>query len=74
MNGNLWKVEAQWWRPILTTAMSITFKRIEICRNWQFRGADHDDENDNYKEKKLTWMPVAAVPTNVHLDLLANGR
>ena len=74
MNGNLWKVEAQWRRLTLTRAMSITFKRIQICRNWQFRGADDDDENDKYKEKNFTWMPVAAVPTNVHLDLLANGK
>ena len=50
--------------------MTTAFKRIELSDNWQFRQAD-DDEQDSTGS---AWMPVARVPTNVHLDLLANGK
>ena len=50
--------------------MAEIFKRIDLCRNWQFRQADDDED----EEKGSAWMPVDRVPTNVHLDLLANGK
>lgn len=34
----------------------------DLTKDWQFSQADTDN-----------WLPVAKVPTNVHIDLLANG-
>ena len=48
----------------------MSLKRIYLTKNWHFRLAgERDDDKDI-----LGWMPVARVPTNVHLDLLANGK
>lgn len=32
-------------------------------KGWQFKQTDTED-----------WLPVARVPTNVHLDLIDNGK
>ena len=45
-----------------------SLRRIQLCSDWHFRQADDDEKDDR------VWMPVAKVPTNVHLDLLANGK
>jgi hypothetical protein len=36
----------------------------ELTKGWSFRQTDSEEE----------WAPVARVPSNVHLDLLANKR
>lgn len=35
----------------------------DLTEGWQFKQADTDE-----------WLPVARVPTNVHLDLLDNQK
>ena len=37
-----------------------------LTTGWSFKQTDAIDDN--------AWMPVANVPTNVHLDLVANGK
>ena len=63
--------------------MATAFKRVELSKNWQFRQADGDEQDNNSAsgsgsgsdvDADAAWMPVASVPTNVHLDLLANGK
>ena len=46
--------------------MASEFESIELSADWYFRQAGDGEES--------VWMPVAAVPTNVHLDLMANGK
>jgi len=38
----------------------------ELTKDWSFRQKDSEVEGP--------WLPVARVPTNVHLDLLANNK
>ncbi|KAI0019453.1 family 2 glycosyl hydrolase [Xylariomycetidae sp. FL0641] len=40
--------------------------RQQLKRGWMFRQADASSDDD--------WLSVAAVPSQVHLDLLANGK
>lgn len=37
--------------------------RVELHAGWEFK-EQHDDK----------WLPVAQVPTQVHMDLLANEK
>jgi len=37
-----------------------------LTSNWTFKQSDDTSEN--------VWLPVKRVPTNVHLDLIDNGR
>lgn len=46
---------------IMTEPMAVH----ELATGWQFRQADADNGD---------WLPVARVPTNVHLDLMANHK
>ena len=39
-------------------------RTIPIDKNWTFKQADNED---------FSFLPVAQFPTNVHLDLIANG-
>lgn len=54
--------------------MVTAFKRIELRKNWLFRQAGDNEHDDLDSDSDSAWMPVARVPTNVHLDLLANGK
>ncbi|KAI1426373.1 family 2 glycosyl hydrolase [Xylaria sp. FL1777] len=42
--------------------------RHELSDGWQFREADDGSSNEN------PWLPVQSVPTQVHMDLLANKK
>ena len=44
-----------------TTETSQALRVHELKESWQFKQTDLDN-----------WMPVKTVPTNVHLDLIAN--
>ncbi|KAI1330618.1 glycoside hydrolase family 2 protein [Xylariaceae sp. FL0255] len=44
----------------------MSYTRYHLCDGWQFREDDETDSND--------WMPVKRVPTEVHLDLIANEK
>ena len=43
--------------------MAQAMQAREFIKGWQFKQADTED-----------WIPVAQVPTNVHLDLLDNKK
>lgn len=42
--------------------------RHDLSRGWQFREDDGSSSSEN------TWLPVQNVPTQVHIDLLANKK
>ena len=39
--------------------------RVEISQGWSFKQQDASSDE---------WLPVASVPSEVHLDLLANKK
>lgn len=45
--------------------MARAFEAAELSAGWEFRQTD-----DEFGE----WLPVARVPTNVHLDLMDNDK
>jgi beta-mannosidase len=42
----------------------MTLANHELTKGWKFRETDSVDQ----------WLPVASVPTNVHIDLIANKK
>lgn len=50
------------WTPRMATTRTVHV----LTSDWHFKQTDDDDD--------ATWLPVARVPTNVHLDLLAHGK
>lgn len=46
--------------------MPIALAVCPLTEGWTFKQADGDGED--------AWMPVRRVPTNVHLDLIDNGK
>ncbi|CAK3978247.1 glycoside hydrolase family 2 [Lecanosticta acicola] len=45
------------------STMPFPFQAVELSNGWEVKATDTDD-----------WMPVARVPTNIHLDLLHNKK
>jgi beta-mannosidase len=43
----------------------MAFSTIQLSSGWEFKQTDEKDD---------AWLPVAKVPTNVHLDLMDNGK
>lgn len=48
----------------LTVIMSF---KTELTTGWSFKQHDHEDTPEN-------WLPVASLPSQVHVDLLANNK
>ncbi len=46
----------------------MTCSRHDLSHGWQFREANDSSSNEN------PWLPVQSVPTQVHIDLLANKK
>lgn len=46
-----------------TASMANLTMTEDLVEGWEFKQSDTDD-----------WMPVKRVPTNVHLDLMANDK
>ncbi|KAF2964182.1 hypothetical protein GQX73_g9403 [Xylaria multiplex] len=42
--------------------------RVDLCREWKFR------ETNGSLPDETPWLPVRNVPTQVHMDLLANNK
>jgi len=50
------------WSPEYIQIM--TLANYELTKGWTFRETNSEDP----------WLPVARVPTNVHIDLIANEK
>ncbi|KAI0972978.1 glycoside hydrolase family 2 protein [Xylaria arbuscula] len=47
----------------------MTRSRQDLSHGWQFR-----EDNDSLSNEENPWLPVQNVPTQVHIDLLANKK
>lgn len=45
----------------------MSHSRTELSTGWSLKQHDHEDVPEN-------WLPVASVPSQVHVDLLANNK